>query len=72
MSRPKRPRLPHWRHATRRAAPAVAPSAELKRYQVDEKRIVEEVLSMDSIPDGLSRNEYLRQRLQQAREQHYQ
>ncbi|MBP8236187.1 MAG: hypothetical protein KAX63_00545 [Pseudomonas sp.] len=50
----------------------MAPSAELKRYQVDEKRIVEEVLSMDSIPDGLSRNEYLRQRLQQAREQHYQ
>lgn len=51
---------------------AATPSAEFQRYKVDEKRIVEEVLSMDSIPDGLSRDEYLRQRLQQAREQHYQ
>lgn len=55
-----------------REAKAAKPSAEFQRYKVDEKRIVEEVLSMDSIPDGLSRDEYLRQRLQQAREQHYQ
>lgn len=55
-----------------REAKAATPSAEFQRYKVDEKRIVEEVLSMDSIPDGLSRDEYLRQRLQQAREQHYQ
>ncbi|MCE5363547.1 hypothetical protein [Pseudomonas anguilliseptica] len=55
-----------------REAKSATPSAEFQRYKVDEKRIVEEVLSMDSIPDGLSRDEYLRQRLQQAREQHYQ
>jgi hypothetical protein len=55
-----------------RKAKAAKPSAEFQRYKIDEKRIVEEVLSMDSIPDGLSRDEYLRQRLQQAREQHYQ
>lgn len=55
-----------------REAKAATPSAEFQRYKVDEKRIVEEVLSMDSIPDGLSRDEYLRQRLQQTREQHYQ
>lgn len=55
-----------------REAKAATPSAEFQRYKVDEKRIVEEVLNMDSIPDGVSRDEYLRQRLQQAREQHYQ
>ena len=55
-----------------REAKAATPSAEFRRYKADEKRIVEEVLSMDSFPDGLSRDEYLRQRLQQAREQHYQ
>lgn len=53
------------------AAKAPAPSAEFQRYKADEKRIVAEVMSMDSIPAGLSRDEYLRQRLQQAREQHY-
>lgn len=55
-----------------REAKAATPSAEFQRYKVDEKRIVEEVLNMDSIPGGVSRDEYLRQRLQQAREQHYQ
>jgi hypothetical protein len=55
-----------------RESKAAIPSAEFRRYKTDEKRIVEEVLSMDSFPDGLSRDEYLRQRLQQAREQHYQ
>ena len=54
-----------------REAKAATPSAEFRRYKAEEKRIVEEVLSMDSFPDGLSRDEYLRQRLQQAREQHY-
>jgi hypothetical protein len=55
-----------------REAKAATPSTEFRLYKADEKRIVEEVLSMDSFPDGLSRDEYLRQRLQQAREQHYQ
>lgn len=55
-----------------REAKAAQPSAEFQRYKSDEKRIVEEVLRMDSFPDGLNRDEYLRQRLQQAREQHFQ
>lgn len=46
--------------------------ARFAQYKSDEKRIVEEVMTMDSIPDGLSRDQYLRQRLQQAREQAYQ
>ena len=29
-------------------------------------------MALDSIPDGLSRDQYLRQRLQEAREQAYQ
>jgi hypothetical protein len=49
-----------------------APDARFTRYKADEKRIVEEVMALDSIPDGLSRDQYLRQRLQEAREQAYQ
>ncbi|WJN59665.1 hypothetical protein [Pseudomonas sp. SO81] len=48
------------------------PHARFTQYKSDEKRIVDEVLGMDSIPDGLSRDQYLRQRLQEAREQAYQ
>lgn len=51
---------------------AQQPSPQFKRYKQDEKRIVEEVMALEAIPDGLSRNEYLRQRLQEAREQAYQ
>ncbi|BBP82957.1 hypothetical protein PHLH8_25990 [Pseudomonas sp. Pc102] len=50
---------------------AAKPSPQFDHYKQEEKRIVEEVLAMQSIPDGLSRDEYLRQRLQQAREQAY-
>ncbi|HSX71505.1 MAG TPA: hypothetical protein VLF16_11290, partial [Pseudomonas sp.] len=46
--------------------------ARFSQYKSDEKRIVEEVMALDSIPDGLSRDQYLRQRLQEAREQVYQ
>jgi hypothetical protein len=42
------------------------------RYKQDERRIVEEVMAMEHIPGGLSRDQYLRQRLQEAREQAYQ
>ena len=49
-----------------------APDARFSQYKSDEKRLVDEVLSMDSVPDGLSRDQYLRQRLQEAREQAYQ
>ncbi|WP_252272452.1 hypothetical protein [Pseudomonas subflava] len=48
------------------------PDARFSQYKSDEKRIVEEVMALDSIPDGLSRDQYLRQRLQEAREQAYQ
>lgn len=40
-------------------------------YKARERSIVEEVTAMRSIPGGLSRDEYLRQRLQQARELAY-
>ena len=40
-------------------------------YKAQERSIVTEVMAMRSIPGGLSRNEYLRQRLQQAREAAY-
>lgn len=42
--------------------------AQLREYKVQEARIVSEVLAMDSYPDGLSRDAYLRQRLQAARD----
>lgn len=38
-------------------------------YKVRESEIVAEVMAMQTIPNGLSRDEYLRQRLQAAREQ---
>jgi hypothetical protein len=37
-------------------------------YKVRETEIVSEVMAMETIPDGLSRDEYLRRRLQSARE----
>src|SRR5690606_28170168 len=55
-----------------RAERAKSPDARLTRYKAEERRIVEEVLALDSIPEGLSRDQYLRQRLQEAREQAYQ
>lgn len=55
-----------------REAQAKASDARFSRYKSEEKRIVDEVMALDSIPDGLSRDQYLRQRLQEAREQAYQ
>lgn len=55
-----------------REAQAKAPDARFSRYKSEEKRIVDEVMALGSIPDGLSRDQYLRQRLQEAREQAYQ
>lgn len=40
-------------------------------YKARERSIVDEITAMRSIPGGLSRDEYLRQRLQQARELAY-
>ena len=55
-----------------REAQAKTPDERFSRYKSEEKRIVDEVMALDSIPDGLSRDQYLRQRLQEAREQAYQ
>lgn len=38
-------------------------------YKIRESQIVAEVMSLQTIPDGLTRDEYLRRRLQAAREQ---
>lgn len=38
-------------------------------YKVRESQIVAEIMSLQAIPDGLSRDEYLRRRLQAEREQ---
>lgn len=42
---------------------------EFELYKAREREIVAEVMSLTAIPDGLTRDEYLRKRLQQAREQ---
>jgi hypothetical protein len=42
---------------------------EFELYKAREREIVAEVMAMTTIPDGLSRAEYLRRRLQSAREQ---
>jgi hypothetical protein len=53
-----------------RSAQATGPSDPMfELYKVRESEIVAEVMSLETIPDGLSREEYLRRRLQQAREQ---
>jgi hypothetical protein len=45
------------------------PDPMFQLYKVREREIVAEVLSLQTIPDGLSREEYLRRRLQAEREQ---
>lgn len=45
--------------------------AQFQEYKATEARIVAEVLAMSSYPNGMSRDDYLRQRLQQAREAIY-
>jgi hypothetical protein len=45
------------------------PDPAFDLYKAREREIVAEVDGMSEIPDGLSRNEYLRQRLQRAREE---
>jgi len=43
------------------------PRPDFERYKAREKAIVEEVMAMDDIPGGLTRDQYLRERLQEAR-----
>lgn len=57
--------------AEREAKLAQRPDPNFEHYKVEEKRIVEEVLALQNIPDGLTRDQYLRQRLQEARERSY-
>jgi|GEM_PF-300113 len=49
------------------AAPSDDP--RFRDYKQQEQAIVQEVMAMKSIPNGMDRNEYLRLRLQNAREQ---
>lgn len=53
----------------RLAAAQAQPDPQFGSYKVRETEIVNEVMAMETIPDGLSREEYLRRRLQSAREQ---
>jgi hypothetical protein len=58
--------------AEREARLAQRRDPNFERYKAEERRIVEDVLALQDIPDGLSRDQYLRQRLQEARERSYQ
>ena len=49
----------------------LAADAQFQRYKQDERRIVEAVMAMPVIPGGMSRDAYLREQLQQAREAAY-
>ena len=48
-----------------------AGDARFRDYKARERGIVAEVLGLRSFPGGMTRDEYLRQRLQQAREAAY-
>jgi hypothetical protein len=55
---------------SRRIAQASArPDPAFESYKIRESQIVAEVMALQMIPDGLTRDEYLRRRLQAAREQ---
>ncbi|TQV87203.1 hypothetical protein [Aliikangiella coralliicola] len=47
------------------------PSPQFKTYKQKEKEIVKEVMEMDVYPDGLTREQYLAQRLAELRKQVY-
>lgn len=59
------------RHEQAMAQYRAHPPAGFNDYKARERKIVEEVRQLESIPDGLSRGQYLRQRLQAAREESY-
>ena len=54
-----------WQHYLANRTP------EHKSYKEREAEIVREVMQMDSYPDGLTRSEYLRQRLDEVRREIY-
>lgn len=45
--------------------------ARFQAYKAEESKVVSEVLAMQEYPDGMSQDDYLRERLQQAREYIY-
>lgn len=49
-----------------------SPDAQFSEYKSQEADIVKRVMAMDSFPDGLSRDEYLRRELEKARIAAYQ
>jgi len=49
----------------------LAADPQFQRYKQDERRIVEAVMAMPVIPGGMSRDAYLREQLQLAREAAY-
>jgi hypothetical protein len=51
---------------------SLANDSKYQDYKAREKKVVEEVLSMDTFPDGLSQDEYLRQRLDEITQEIYQ
>ncbi len=53
----------------RNAQATAQPDPMFELYKVRESQIVAETLSLQTIPNGLSRDEYLRRRLQAEREQ---
>lgn len=57
------------RYEANRRQHRAQPDPMFQLYKVREREIVAEVLSLQTIPDGLSREEYLRRRLQAEREQ---
>lgn len=59
------------RHEQALAEYLANPPAAFVQYKARERAIVLEVQQMDAIPGGLSRGQYLRQRLQAAREESY-
>jgi hypothetical protein len=52
----------------RLSAKQPAPDPEFELYKVREAEIIAEIMAMSEIPDGLTRDEYLRRRLQAERE----
>ena len=51
----------------RKEAWLAKPRPEFEAYKQREKQIVKEVMAMEKVPAGMTRNEYLRQRLLEAR-----
>lgn len=66
--------LDEYRQRAQRSTEAYNPYEDVPgfaEYKALERKIVAEVRELDRFPDGMSREEYLRKRLQEAREQAY-